>query len=231
MRNGRSKCDLCPSTVTNTFRIVGFSILVLCVIYLLIWFNIWKTKESEFSILFKILTNYLQTATAAMSFNITYPQFIKTIFTPAQFIGSSTDVILSFDCFINDFKINFFSQSQYIMKSFVSCVIPVFIATFFILIFVVWKLIWRSKSSLKRNTTVVLITVIFFLHPSLTEKAFSFLRCVDIYETSRMLFDLEIKCWKGTHTYWAGAFAIPMVVICFLIPTIALVWMLLNRKN
>jgi len=73
MRNGRSWCDTCPSKVTNTFRIIGFSILVLFCIYVLIWFNIRKTKESEFSILFKIMTNYLQTATAAMSFNITYP--------------------------------------------------------------------------------------------------------------------------------------------------------------
>jgi len=51
---------------------------------------------------------------------------------------------------------------------------------------------------------------------------------VDIYETSRMLYDLEIKCWKDTHTYWAGAFAIPMVVLCFLVPGITLIWMLIN---
>jgi len=54
---------------------------------------------------------------------------------------------------------------------------------------------------------------------------------VDIYETSRMLYDLEIKCWKGTHTYWAGVFAIPMVILCFLVPGFTLVWMLINRRN
>jgi len=132
MRNGRSRCDTCPSVATNTFWLVGFSILVMLGIYTLIWFNIRKTKESEFSILFKIMTNYVQTASAAMSFNISYPQFIKTVFTPAQFIGQTSDVILSFDCFLHDFKINFFSNSQYIMKSFISCLLPLFIMAFFI---------------------------------------------------------------------------------------------------
>ncbi len=137
-------------------------------------------------------------------------------------------MVLSFDCFLNDFKVNFFSNCQYIMKSFIACLLPLLIGLFFIVVFICWKLIRRNKSSLKRNVIVVIITVTFFLHPSLTEKAFSFLRCVDIYEDSRMLYDLEIICWKGTHTYWAGAFAIPMVVICFALPGIALLWMLIN---
>jgi len=44
--------------------------LIMGMILMVIWFNIWKRKESEFSILFKILTNYTQTASAAMNFNI-----------------------------------------------------------------------------------------------------------------------------------------------------------------
>ena len=46
-----------------------------------------------------------------------------------------------------------------------------------------------------------------------------------------MLYDLEIECWKGTHTLWAAVFAIPMIVVCFALPGMALLWMLLNRKN
>lgn len=78
---------------------------------------------------------------------------------------------------------------------------------------------------------VVVITVLFFLHPSLTEKSFSFLRCVDIYETSRLQNDLEVSCWKGKHTLWAAGFAVPMLVICFSFPLFGIIWMLINRKR
>jgi len=71
---GKSKCSLCPSKFANSFRIIGFVILILAMILIVIWFNIRKTKESEFSILFKILTNYTQTASAAMNFNIEFPK-------------------------------------------------------------------------------------------------------------------------------------------------------------
>jgi hypothetical protein len=49
-----------------------------------------------------------------------------------------------------------------------------------------------------------------------------------VYETSRLQYDLEVICWEGAHVYWGGAFAIPMIVICFLIPFSGFGWMILN---
>jgi len=42
----------------NALRIVGLILLMLTGIFILVVFNIRKTKESEFSILTKIVTNY-----------------------------------------------------------------------------------------------------------------------------------------------------------------------------
>ena len=111
MRSGENGCDLCPGVATNTIRIFFFTLFILFLCYLLIWFNIRKTKESEFSILSKIFTNYLQTVTATMSFNVTFPTFILDLFYPVRYVGAGSDVILSFDCFINDWKLNGFGDS------------------------------------------------------------------------------------------------------------------------
>ena len=102
---------------------------------------------------------------------------------------------------------------------------------YYILLFVIWKLIWWNKTDLKRNLVVCLITIILFLHPTLTEKSFSLLRCVNIYKIAWLQNDLEIECWKGTHIIWAAGFALPMIVVCFSVPFIGILWMLINKKR
>ena len=184
MRSGRSKCSKCPSQFINSIRILGFLAMILGMIWFVIWFNIWKKKESELSILFKITTNYVQTATAAVSFNVTYPKAITSTFSVGQVFGQTTDTIISFDCFLASFNSSLFANSIYILKTFISCLLPLLIAFFFILVFCFWKLIRRKKTSLIRNIVVTFITTIFFLYPSLTEKSFGLLRCVKIYETN-----------------------------------------------
>lgn len=39
-----------------------------------------------------------------------------------------------------------------------------------------------------------------------------------------------MECWKGTHIIWAAGFALPMVAICFGIPLVGIVWILINWK-
>jgi hypothetical protein len=56
-----------------------------------------KTKESELSVLLRIMTNYLQLITTSMSLTTNYPSLILDIFGPAQRIGGSSEAFLSFD--------------------------------------------------------------------------------------------------------------------------------------
>ena len=151
-------------------------------IFVVIWFNIRKKKQSEFSIIFKILTNYTQTASAAMNFNIQFPKALTDTFSAGQVFGQTTDTIISFDCFLAEFKSAFFANSIFIVKTFVACILPLLIALFFVTLFIIWKAIRCRKTSLKRNIVVCFITTIFFLYPSLTEKSFGLFRCVTIYE-------------------------------------------------
>ena len=74
MRTGEHECSLCPDPYLNSLRIIGVMLLILALIMMLIFFNIRKHKESEASIVGKILTNYLHMISTSASFNIAYPK-------------------------------------------------------------------------------------------------------------------------------------------------------------
>jgi hypothetical protein len=82
-----------------------------------------------------------------------------------------------------------------------------------------------------RNTVVIFLTIAFFLQPNLTQKGFGLLNCVTIYEDWRLQNDLEILCWQGVHRFWAGAFALPVLLICFSLPIVGSIWLIINRKR
>ena len=100
MRMGDHECSLCPDPFINSMRILFVLTIVLVIIMVLILFNIRKQKESEASIVGKILTNYLHMISTSASFNIAFPKQFYEFFSPAKQIAQSTDTILSFDCFI-----------------------------------------------------------------------------------------------------------------------------------
>ena len=139
--------------------------------------------------------------------------------------------MVSFDCFLSDIKLTVFDHSNYILKSFVSCFIPFIVFAIYVFVFIIWKLIWWKKTNFIRNIVVIFITVAFFLQPTLTQKSFSLLNCVSIYEDTWLEYDLEVHCWKGTHIYWAVGFAVPMLLLCFSFPIIGTIWMIINWKR
>ena len=124
-----------------------------------------------------------------------------------------------------------FGASTFIMKSFFSCFLPIIVAVFFLIVFILWKLFWWKRTDFKWNVVVCMITILLFLHPSITDKAFSLLKCVSIYDSSWLQYDLEMVCWQGMHLYWGIGFAVPMVLLCFSFPAIGVFWMVINRRR
>jgi len=61
---------------------------------ILIIINVNKTSESELSVLFRILTNYLQLMTTSLAMNSSYPDSMSIF--PTE-IGGSSETFLSFD--------------------------------------------------------------------------------------------------------------------------------------
>lgn len=81
----------------NAIRVSGVGLVVFIFFTGLIIINVRKTKESELSVLFRIMTNYLQLMTASMSFGANYPSSFEEIFYPVDKVGSSSEAFLSFD--------------------------------------------------------------------------------------------------------------------------------------
>ena len=91
------ECSKCPDPVMNAIRVIGVALAVFLLFLLIIVINVKKTKESEVSVLFKIMTNYLQLMTATLSFSLGYPKAITDVFSPFEQVGGTSLTFLSFD--------------------------------------------------------------------------------------------------------------------------------------
>lgn len=87
MWSGKYQCSYCPKFAYNTLWIIGFYALFLLMVSILIFFNVWKKRDSEVSIASWILTNYTQTISTSISFNLAFPTILTSGFTPASSIG------------------------------------------------------------------------------------------------------------------------------------------------
>ena len=144
--------------------------LVLGFIIAIIYVNLKKSQESQQSILLKIVANYMQLLTAAMSFNLRFPDEITEAFEPARRIGQSSEVFLSFDCFVSDTDLKFFTPSNAIFKMLLTSVLPIFLVVMSLLIWMIaWICFHKYIESLKRNMVITVMTLIYMLHPMLTK--------------------------------------------------------------
>ena len=53
----------------------------------------------------RIMTNYLQILAVAMAFNLHFPSYMKNAFSGASQVGSSTGVLVSFDCLLLETRV------------------------------------------------------------------------------------------------------------------------------
>ena len=141
---GNFECQKCPNPVLNSIRVFGLCLLVFIFIMLLIIINVRKTKESEVSVLFRIMTNYLQLLATSMSFSTRYPGALSDIFYPAQRVGGSSDTFLSFDCFVDDYQIKGPFESAPLFKQFLLFFLP-------LILFIIVALFWLVVYLLKRK--------------------------------------------------------------------------------
>ena len=61
----------------------------------------------------------------------------------------------------------------------------------------------RIVKSLERNIVISFISIMFLLHPKLTENALSIFRCIDIDDgESRVRLDTSMECYSYEHLKW-----------------------------
>jgi hypothetical protein len=64
---------------------------------ILIVINVRKTKESEVSVLIRILTNYMQLMATILSFAPAFPASITTTLFPSEKIGGASETLIAVD--------------------------------------------------------------------------------------------------------------------------------------
>ena len=166
--------------------------------------NIRKKRESQTSTLMRIFANYLQLMTAALNYEMNFPDIVATMFIPIQKVGSSTDSMLSFDCFAKDSNMVLFFPSNAILKVFLTAILPLGL---FGISAAVWamvhRIIPRNFRDYKRNVVVSTITVIFLLHPTLTEVSLTLFQCISIDDGDmKVRIDLTMECFSAEHIKW-----------------------------
>ena len=101
-RIGKNEYGLCPSKVENALKIAGIFIGLLITLGLLIWVNLRSQKESETSIVTRIMLNYVQIFTSAAAYNLDWPTYLTEFFGIFSSVGEVAESLISFDCFLQD---------------------------------------------------------------------------------------------------------------------------------
>lgn len=166
------ECTKCPDPTLNAIRVVGLAIAITLFVVLLITVNIRKKRESQISILMRIMTNYLQVMTATIAYSMKFPAVLNQLFLPIERLGSSGETMMSFDCFAKNAQITLFFPSSRMFKNFMIAILPI---GFFFGCLVIWGLLkfmfTKWFTDYKRNVVVSMVTILFLLHPTLTETA------------------------------------------------------------
>jgi predicted outer membrane repeat protein len=212
---GENKCQKCPNPILNTFRVVGVWIVVFAFMMALIVINIRKTKDSKISIMMRIMTNYLQILSTSMSFSVSYPKTLTDLFVPVSRIGATSDTFLSFDCFIEDYVIKGPFPSKAFFKLFLSSLLPLILFFFVSLIWVGLFVIKRKwVPDLKRNIAISVISILFLIHPKLTENSLEIYRWVEIDQNvTKVRIDTNMDCYSVDHINWTVILGIPSIVV------------------
>ncbi|CAI2370626.1 unnamed protein product [Moneuplotes crassus] len=233
-RQNEFMCIKCPTPIINALRIAGLLFLIFCYFMALIVLNIRKTEESQVSVLLRILTNYMQLITTSMSMTLSYPSFLDSITGPLKRLGGSSDTFLSFDCFITDYEIKGSFESNEVFKLFLTIFLPVVLFAFIAALWVVMRLFSKKLvPNLTRNLVISFISIVFLLHPRLTQTSINTWRCVNI-DTGVDLarFDMNIECYSASHLKYCFLIALPIMIIWVIsMPVIAFILLFKVRKS
>ena len=194
--------------------------------------NVRKTQENEVSVLFRILTNYAQLITSTLSFSTQYPTSLTEVLLPIKNIGDSSETFLSFDWFITDYEIKGPFPSNSFFKLFLMLFLPL-ILFFFVSLLMITYAYFSKTNNTKRYLAISFISIIFLLHPKLTQESLSIFRWVDIDKgVSKVRINTDMEWYSAEHLKWCVLLGAPILIIWVtVLPLTALVMMYRNVRK
>ena len=228
------ECSKCPDILLNALRIAGLILLVSIFFIVLIVVAIRKRKESQQSILLRILANYLQLLTATLSFDMKFPKVVTEVFYPVQQVGSSSEAFLSIDCFLRDTELKAFAPSNAIFKIFLTGMLPLALIIVTIITWSILHLIlFKWLKDLKRNIIVTIVVILFLMHPMLTKVGLEIFQWVKVDEDKyQVRIDLDIGWFSWEHMKWSIYLSIPIIIVWVIgTPLLLLLYLCKNRHS
>ena len=147
------------------------------------------------------MTNYMQIFTAALAFNLQFPNYLSGILTSAQKAGESSGVFLSFDWLLMDAKVDKVFDNVAFLKVLCIAMIPIALIIVSFFVFRFW--FWRDSMKFKRYFWITVLTIFFLLHPSLTQYCLRIFKCVEVGSGRRQVeMDIVTEWWSDTHLKW-----------------------------
>ena len=231
-KNSRFEWLKCPDTFFNALRILSLIILVSLFFIIMIIVGIKKKRESQQSILLRIMATYFQLLTAAMSFNLKFPTSLSQMMFPAEKIGTSSEAFLSFDWFVRDSNVITMTPNIVIFKVMLTGLLPIFLT---IISLVFWSAVYiipvKVFKDFKRNMCVTIIVILYLLHPMLTKVGLEMFQCINVDEGKyNARIDIDFGCFCVDHMKWC-AFIGVLIVVLWSIGCPVLTFLILFKKR
>lgn len=167
-----------------------------------------------------------------MSFNISYPKFIIDTFNPFKDVGQSSEMLVSFDCFLENTNLNIFNSSKFLFKVFVSAFTPFVLILLFLFMSLIVKAIFRKFVLLLRLFVISILTILFTMYSSTSQLILSIFNCKQIEDLTLLERDLHVECWSVSHMRWAFGFGIPFIILfIFGLPIFGILFLRIKRKH
>ena len=198
-----------------------------------------KKEDSNISVLMRIMTNYLQILSIALSFNLNFPTYMAQSLSGVKQVGGSSGVLVSFDWLLMQSSlVNKFDNIAF-LKITVIGLIPILLigsaAIGFRLAFIL------DSFRFRRYLWVTIITIFFLLHPTLTQYCLSIFKWSDIGNgQQRVEIDVKMVWWSSSHLKWILALGklcsdsvigSPMLIIYVIGSPIAMILIMFKNRT
>jgi hypothetical protein len=212
-RTWENACSKCPDPDVNIIRLIFIGIGLVLVQAFMVWSTMHDSirPKAEYSILIKIMTNYLQLVTLVTGFELKWPREVEDAFTAQSTIGGSLEQLFSFDCFIGS---DSSQETMYYRKMVIMALIPIPLVVASILFWLTIVLGTRKWKFMREECAASVVIMFFLIQPNLVDAMFSLFSCQEIESGEYWLtVDLSIRCWNSTHTLYLLAVGVPGTVI------------------
>ena len=227
-RTSQNQCSKCLDKDRNSALLSGLMLILVLILIGITYSNIKGAykEESITSIYFKILMNYVQIVSLTISFDLSWPNFVRKMFEVQGKASGGSEQILSVDCFLES------AMKPFYAKLIILALIPIICFVFSALFWFLWKKFVNCENA-KEKFVGSIVVQLFYFQPNLVKLNFAIFNCTELapgyyYMTEEM----SIQCWSKEHLTYSLGVAFPSLIVwCIGVPILLVIFLAKNRSN